>query len=121
MHEPVPHRAEALANSAHTGHSALVAETSRDVLLEVLGRAVLDIRMYAADAHANLPAIGVLANVVHNLPNRLRAAPSPELHDQLLFETWDRCDDRGREWLRQVLVADGFDPSTFPATEFRVQ
>lgn len=109
-----------LAFCAPSGQSGRVAEASRDVLFDVLYHAVLDIRMYAAESHANLVAIGVLANIAHELPNRLRATSSPEQHDQMLFEAWDRCDERGREWLRKVLVDGGFDPSEFPATEFRM-
>lgn len=102
------------------GHSSPVPAEARSALFDLLESAVLDIRVCASEGRQNYVAIGVLTNMIHALPPAMKAAATAAEYDQLLHETWDRCDERGRDWLRSLLVDRGIDPARFPATYYRM-
>lgn len=79
------------------------AMSSKEVLYELLRRAILEIRVMTASEEPvdeeRRKAIRARAYLVHNWPTGLRHALVDEDFDRFLVESWRRCPAPAREWM----------------------
>ncbi len=76
--------------------------TAKEILFQILRFAILEIRVHAVDSQPQ-PIID-LANLTHNLPQRLKKAEGESDYQAILDEMWQRADPPGRAFMERLLA-----------------